>query len=72
MPDDALLEQLRLRGPDLSVRAVAESGRDPVDRNLARDQVFLEAPGRLDPLDGLRRATATTSSTVSDEPSSTS
>src|SRR5512133_191599 len=54
MANDALLEELDLRRLDLPVRAVAEAGRDAVDRHLARDQVLLEAPRRFDPRDRVR------------------
>ena len=44
-----------LLGRDLAVRAVAEPGRDAVDRDLAGDQVLLERARRLDAPFGLRR-----------------
>jgi hypothetical protein len=53
--DDALLQTRRTLGRDLPMRAVAEAGRDAVDRDLAVDQVDLQAAGRLHPLDGGRR-----------------
>ena len=44
-----------LLGRDLAVRAVAEAGRDAVDRDLAGDQVLLERARRLDAPRGLGR-----------------
>ena len=56
-PQHVLLQLGGLLRRDLAVRAVAEPGRDAVDRDLAGDQVFLERSRRLDAA-GRPRSTA--------------
>src|SRR6202042_597717 len=47
-PEDVLLQPGRLARGDLAVRAVAETGRNPVDRYLLGDQLILEPLARAD------------------------